>query len=383
MGFLSNLWHDVRGIYGTIGKVAGSALMTALPGVGTVLGGAAYTLGTLASNGAQKEEARETAQKQLAQEQAFNAEQAELNRQFQRDERLATQEYNLDMWNKTNEYNSPAQQLKRAQEAGISPNAVFSNGVDGGGSVSPVTSTPMPGSTAAASPSIANSLLTHDAALQQMFAQARLTQAQADNAEYELSWNKHTEKVRYETLEAQRDKIFSDIGMNDFTKEQQTAMLRLTASKTQEEINVMRQQLNVLRNQSLNLLKDLQVKDSVINLNNQNAELADAKTYESLANTAQTYATTTNIELDNQIKELEVAVSNIMSAPIGTPEHVVAFKMFVEGKYEDYFNYVATHSDFNSNTAQEIRGLAKMFQGSILGLLGNTAVPAINFPNSR
>lgn len=105
-----------------------------------------------------------TGKAQQQREQAFNAEQAEIarlwneqealkNRQFQRGERIATQNWNLEQWNRENEYNSPEAQMDRMVKAGINPNvAAQSIGGNGAGSSGVVRSTPATGSQAAGSP---------------------------------------------------------------------------------------------------------------------------------------------------------------------------------------------------------------------------------------
>lgn len=55
----------------------------------------------------------------------FNADQAQLNRDFQGQMQSQLMQWNEDMWNKQNEYNSPSNQLARASAAGINPNAIF------------------------------------------------------------------------------------------------------------------------------------------------------------------------------------------------------------------------------------------------------------------
>lgn len=95
---------------------------------------------------------------------AFNAQQAELNRDFtsqeaakQRNwstsEREATQEWNLEQWNIENEYNSPSAQLDRLLAAGINPNSAFQSMSN----VSPGSVRTSAGSGAAASGSAASS----------------------------------------------------------------------------------------------------------------------------------------------------------------------------------------------------------------------------------
>lgn len=140
-------------------------------GIISSLIGGMFTLGGqgLANAGARNQQERE---------QAFNAEQAQINRDYQTSEREAVQEYNtgereaaqsyntgereaaqayntsereaaqayntsereaaqqwnLDMWNRENAYNDPRAQMERMVAAGINPNAVAS-GIAGNGSV--------------------------------------------------------------------------------------------------------------------------------------------------------------------------------------------------------------------------------------------------------
>lgn len=140
-------------------------------GIISSLIGGAFTLGGqgLANKGAKEQQEKE---------QAFNAEQAQINRDYQTSEREAVQEYNtgereaaqsyntsereaaqgyntsereaaqayntsereaaqqwnLDMWNLENAYNDPRAQMERMVAAGINPNAVAS-GMAGNGSI--------------------------------------------------------------------------------------------------------------------------------------------------------------------------------------------------------------------------------------------------------
>ena len=70
----------------------------------------------------------DAAKAQQEREQQFNAEQALLNREWQTSEREAQNQWNLDQWNRTNEYNSLSAQIERALAAGVNPNAVIGNG---------------------------------------------------------------------------------------------------------------------------------------------------------------------------------------------------------------------------------------------------------------
>lgn len=45
--------------------------------------------------------------------------------------------YNIEQWNRTNEYNSPQEQIKRYQEAGLNPNLIYGSGQASAGNASP------------------------------------------------------------------------------------------------------------------------------------------------------------------------------------------------------------------------------------------------------
>ena len=65
----------------------------------------------------------------------FNAEQAEISRNWQE-----------EMWNKANQYNSPVQQMQRLTEAGLNPNLVYGNGADATAAAVPSTQSANSGS---------------------------------------------------------------------------------------------------------------------------------------------------------------------------------------------------------------------------------------------
>lgn len=56
------------------------------------------------------------------------------NYQYQQDLKMANaaNQFNIDMWNRQNVYNSPAEQMKRLQQAGLNPNLVYGSGNVGG-----------------------------------------------------------------------------------------------------------------------------------------------------------------------------------------------------------------------------------------------------------
>lgn len=52
----------------------------------------------------------------------------ERNIQFQKEVNQQNQDWNLDMWNRTNEYNSPIMQMQRWKEAGLNPHLIYGQG---------------------------------------------------------------------------------------------------------------------------------------------------------------------------------------------------------------------------------------------------------------
>lgn len=65
-----------------------------------------------------------------------------INYAFQKKLAAQQNQYNIDMWNMQNEYNSPMNQMKRFEEAGLNPNLIYGQGSAGNASHSPVQTVP-------------------------------------------------------------------------------------------------------------------------------------------------------------------------------------------------------------------------------------------------
>lgn len=151
-------------------------------------------------------------------EREFNAEQAQLNRDFQREERELVQQWNLDQWNRENEYNSLASQLERAKEAGVSPNAII------GGSptqfqASPVRSSPSSGAQASYSSALPSALVGNIANIGSGITESILQLTQAKEAqsriglnEQEYAYNDATFEQRVKSCEANLNNIVASTG---------------------------------------------------------------------------------------------------------------------------------------------------------------------------
>lgn len=110
--------------------LVGSAFVSGISGL----------LGSGISGGMSKRAAKayNKGQKEIAQmNNEWNAQQAAINRDWQTSERDAQNQWTLEQWNRENEYNSPAAQRARLEEAGYNP---YMNGLDGNTAGTGVTS---------------------------------------------------------------------------------------------------------------------------------------------------------------------------------------------------------------------------------------------------
>lgn len=113
-----------------MGPLVGSAFVSGISGL----------LGSGISGGMSKRAAKayNKGQKEIAQmNNEWNAQQAAINRDWQTSERDAQNQWTLEQWNRENEYNSPAAQRARLEEAGYNP---YMNGLDGNTAGTGVTS---------------------------------------------------------------------------------------------------------------------------------------------------------------------------------------------------------------------------------------------------
>lgn len=118
-----------------MGPLVGSAFVSGISGL----------LGSGISGGMSKRAAKayNKGQKEIAQmNNEWNAQQAAINREWQTSERDAQNQWTLEQWNRENEYNSPAAQRARLEQAGYNP---YMNGLDGNSSGVGVTSSGVSG----------------------------------------------------------------------------------------------------------------------------------------------------------------------------------------------------------------------------------------------
>lgn len=250
-------------------------------------------------------------------EMEYNSNEAAIDRQFQTSEREAVQKHNLDMWNMENEYNSLSSQLERAEQAGVNPNDVVGNG---GSSIAAntVRSTPMQGSSASYSSGLAVAQLQQEAQLRYLNAQTANLESQTKTQDYDRSFNQKTEddriqeiKKRIQESQGRFEKLMSDIGVNNVSIDVQKRMATIAENKSVEEINVMKETVNKLRNECLEIIERTK------NIKEQ----------------------TEGQELSNELLKVQKAFSDATGVPLGTSEFDIFYKAWVAGDFDSLVDY--------------------------------------------
>lgn len=195
----------------------------------------------------------------------FYQEQYDVQRDYNRAERIAAQEYNtseriavqdfnMNMWNLNNEYNSPSAQMARMIEAGINPNSAAMAIGQSGGSASPVSSSPMSSPSASVSPpgmpqtynpvEAMASIQNMNANAEQQLSQAHLNQAVADKTREETHGLVIDNNFKPFEKEAHLDYAYTQIDyqvsqkiLTDEQANQIKQMLPLYQGKTTAEIS--------------------------------------------------------------------------------------------------------------------------------------------------
>lgn len=189
-----------------------------LNGFGAVLGGITDVFSSLWQYKQQN--------KQLQTQAAENQKNRDFNERMMREANM----WNLDMWNKQNEYNLPANQIMRLKQAGINPNLFYSNGsMSSAGSVAP---SPSASSSGGISP-----MPLVSAKLDNMMALAQIENIKADTA------NKRSEGSILESDAKIRD------ALNSGMLELNNAKITLTGSQSslnEEQVKLIAPQIRQL-----------------------------------------------------------------------------------------------------------------------------------------
>lgn len=317
----------------------------------------------IASQGIQNERNQrdmEMAKNMQYMEMQYNSQEAQKNRDFQQAERLASQEFEVDMWNRNNEYNSPAEQLKRLKEAGINPNSLGGNP---NVSATPVTTNPSSGSQASYSSNLSSAMLGNTANMTSSFATllnsfANVKKSNIESAlkAWELKYNKKTEGLRIKQLETnikyqeeQINDVIESAGMKRASKDEILARTSWMDKLNDSEIEERIARTTLLYNQSYDILKSLELQEKDVN------SLVDLRSSEkSLNESTATLQGQQGAYIENQSKtedverallEIEKKFAEEMQMPIGSTDEQFYFKLWKSGQLPSFIDEVLVNTE--------------------------------------
>lgn len=207
---------------------------------------------------------------------------------------LAEYQYqkDLEMWNKSNEYNTPAAQMQRYKDAGLNPNLMYGQGNSGN------TSTVMPKYQAPTLDNHVDAKMDVIPALQ-LYQDMAVKKAQVDN-------------IKAQTLNTTTDTI---------TKGLQQAGIATANARSEFDLSQARRlgetQFEAAVNNTRNLIKDLEVKDSTIQSQSSQRAL-NASTIESQSQSrAESIERTKSLQMENALNKIGIQKGDNMLFRMG------------------------------------------------------------------
>lgn len=291
----------------------------------------------------------------------YESEEAQINRDFQREERELAQQFNLEMWNMNNEYNSLSAQIDRAREAGVSPNALL-GGRAGQIASNPVTTSPAGGAQAHfpgyGDTSYLNGIYNVGSSFADILNKVSASRNLDSNTaltDVETRWNEDTydDRVKYansqvkeiqqsinESLSRQA-KNESGVKVDLATEEQILAGIPFIAHMKQAEIDVAVETANKIRVEydemrkngffnRANTYADTQLKNAQTDIVGSDARVAEA--------TEQDRVDITQSEA--LLNKLKSAFSEALGVPLDAPEFQFMWYLNERGLLEQYIEEV-------------------------------------------
>lgn len=260
-------------------------------------------------------------------DQKFNAEQAQLNRDWQAEQNQIAYEQNLAQWNRENEYNSPEAQVQRLIDAGINPNAI-SGDVSGnlaGGSPQMQTGS---GSQASAPGSYAGQLAqTLGNSVNTMW-QNELLRKQVEGQGIDNSYKAQLNEVQVDKVKAETDKLIRDAEVSEEEKYRLRAATNQLLLMTPEQVNALNVSIEEAKQRIENMRSEKKVLDANADKIAAETELTEAKVGETNANTEVLSETKNKIHEEvglakqqNEINKAYLEYIKVTGAPIGLAEY--------------------------------------------------------------
>lgn len=216
--------------------------------------------------------------------QTFNAEQAQMARDFNAEEAQKARDWELEMFNRENEYNSPAAQMQRLIDAGINP-MEFNTPANSGASANPaaVASAGSPASISAVQSGISNTGVLAGPSLRNVDpVQDALLRSQIKNTEEDTNTKRINNEFLPELLSGQ---IKQQNATYNYTVEQ-TKCSTKTAQEIEQRTKLCSEQVQNVRTATDKLVNDIKLSQA----------------YKSLAD-----AQAANVRQDTVIKHIQEA----------------------------------------------------------------------------
>lgn len=292
---------------------------------------------------------------QAKKDRQFNADEAQKNRDFQREERLASQEWDLDMWNLANEYNDIGSQIDRARSAGVNPAAIL------GGDYKPsqadtLSTTPQAGSIASTSAgsAVGSAIASSWPNIGNNIAQGvkGLIDAKASDAMIEYN-QRHLDSLVQHNL-ASIQKMAHDNGLTDAKAQEIRRSIAWMDGLNVAEIKLKSAQATKLYNENFEIYQSIlesrqRIKESEQNIKESVQNIAESKSREAYNTTLKDYQENVNLYADSmhqaQLTQEEVLAyeaekrkefAKIYNIPLGSSEFEFAWQLQLQGKYEEY-----------------------------------------------
>lgn len=299
--------------------------------------------------------------RQAKKDREFNAQEAQQNRDFQREEREAAQEWELDMWNRANDYNDIGSQIQRARLAGVNPASIV------GGDYKPVqadtlSTTPQSGSMASTSSgsAVGSAIASSWPNIGNSFAQGVKGLIDSKVSNEMLTYNqRHLDSVVQHNL-ASIQKMAHDNGLTDASAEQIRKSISWMDGLNDAEIKLKSAQATNLYNQNYEMYQRILKMRNDINVDNarlsQDIEESDSRiavntAQASYTSTLEDYQENRNLYADD-LNQAELSQQEVLAIeaekrkefaetyniPLGSSEFEFAWALQLKGKYEEYCN---------------------------------------------
>lgn len=196
----------------------------------------------------------------------FNADQARRTRQFNAEQASISRDWQEQMWNKQNAYNSPFNQMKLMKDAGLNVNAMYGQGT----ASAAATSAGSPATANGGSPaSMSAPQILGMAQIHSMEANAKLAESQANKTDKEADWMDSINQTNLENVQALTKKYMADENLS-----------WAEASKMAVEVDKLRQDIEESIKRCDNLVKE----GKKLDLENENYQrIVDAQIKDYLA----------------------------------------------------------------------------------------------------